>query len=219
MGLLIKGLTVAVGVIVLLVDLNGAIVDDVGFSDTTGDWAVTADSTVLVTGFVELGTVKGLEVNDDEGEVADILFDVVFQMLVREDVGLGGDTSAVVFGSLEDRVDIVDVLGLDVWEKGDTVTVLTVDGLENELVVVVVFLKNGDCKGWTLEVNGEGIGSLAAVAFLLMYEVGLEGFFHEGSYVLGTAGACLLVVMLLALVLPGIEVSNFFFAWLLKLEL
>ena len=96
---------------------------------------------------------------------------------------------------------------------------LTVDGLVNTLVVVDVFLKNGDCKGWTLEVNGEGIGSLAAVAFLLMYEFGLGGFFHEGSYVFNPAGACLFVVMLLALTLPGIEVSNFFLAWLLKLEL
>ena len=35
MGLLIKGLTVAVGVVVLLVDLKGAIVDEVGFSEPT----------------------------------------------------------------------------------------------------------------------------------------------------------------------------------------
>jgi len=109
-GLLIKGLTVAVGVLDLLVDLNGAIVDDVGFSDATGDTAATVDSAVLVIGFVELGTVKGLEVNDDEGELEDRLFDVAAKVLETEDVGLGGDTSVVVLGLLEDSVDIVDVL-------------------------------------------------------------------------------------------------------------
>jgi len=108
--LLIKGLTVAVGVLDLLVDLNGAIVDDVGFSDATGDTAATVDSAVLVIGFVELGTVKGLEVNDDEGELEDRLFDVAAKVLETEDVGLGGDTSVVVLGLLEDSVDIVDVL-------------------------------------------------------------------------------------------------------------
>lgn len=108
MGLLIRGLTVAVGVVVLLVDLNGAIVDDEeGFSEATGDSAVTVDSTMLETGFVELGHVKGLEVNDDEGELEDILFDVE----AKEDVGLGGDTTVVGLGLLEDSVDIVDVLG------------------------------------------------------------------------------------------------------------
>jgi len=109
-GLLIKGLTVAVGVLDLLVDLNGAIVDDVGFSDATEDTAATVDSSVLVIGFVELGTVKGLEVNDDEGELEDILFDVAAKVLETEDVGLGGDTSVAVLGLLEDSVDIVDVL-------------------------------------------------------------------------------------------------------------
>lgn len=112
MGLLIRGRTVAVGVVVLLVDLNGAIVDDEeGFSEATGDTAFTVDSTVLETGFVELGTVKGLEVNDDEGELEDILFDVEAKVLAMEDVGLGGDTTVVGFGVLEDSVDIVDVLG------------------------------------------------------------------------------------------------------------
>jgi hypothetical protein len=31
--------------------------------------------------------------------------------------------------------------------NGETVTVVTVDGFVNPIVVVVVFLKNGDCKG------------------------------------------------------------------------
>jgi hypothetical protein len=109
-GLLIKGLTVAVGVLDLLVDLNGAIVDDVGFSEATGDTAATVDSAVLMIGFVELGTVKGLEVNDDEGELEDRLVDVVAKVLDAEDVRLGGDTSVVVLGLLEDSVDIVAVL-------------------------------------------------------------------------------------------------------------
>ena len=103
--------------------------------------------------------------------------------------------------------------------NGETVTVVTVDGFVNPIVVVVVFLKNGDCKGWTLEVNGAGGDSFAAVAFLFMYEFGLGGFFQDGSYVFGTAGACLLVVMLLALALAGTDDSNLFLAWLVKLEL
>lgn len=165
MGLLIRGLTVAVGVVVLLVDLKGAIVDVTGFSDPAEDSAATVDSAALVIGFVELGTVKGLEVNDDEGELEEVLFDVVAKV-----VGLVVDASVAVLGLFEDRVETVEVLGLVDWEKGDTVTVLTVDGRENVVVVVAVFLKNGDCKGWTLEVNGAGTGSLAAVAFLFMYE-------------------------------------------------
>jgi len=165
MGLLIRGLTVAVGVVVLLVDLNGAIVDDVGFSEPTDDSDATVDSAAAVIGFVELGTVKGLEVNDDEGVLEDVVFDAV-----TKDVGLGAEISVVVLGLLEDRDATVAVLELDDCEKGDTVTVLTVDGRENELVVVAVFLKNGDCKGCTLEVNGAGAESLAAVAFLFIYE-------------------------------------------------
>jgi len=165
MGLLIKGLTVAVGVVVLLVDLKGAIVDEVGFSEPTEDSAATVDSAAVVIGFVELGAVKGLEVNDDEGVLKDVVFDVV-----TNDVGLWVEISGVVLGLLEDSDDTVAVLEVDDCEKGDTVTVLTVDGRENELVVVAVFLKNGDCKGWTLEVNGAGAESLAAVAFLFIYE-------------------------------------------------
>jgi len=163
MGLLIRGLTVAVGVVVLLVDLNGAIVDDVGFSEPTDDSDTTVDSAAAVIGFEELGTVKGLEVNDDEEVLEDVVFDAV-----TKDTGLGVEISVVVLGLLEDRDDTVAVL--DDCEKGDTVTVLTVDGRENELVVVAVFLKNGDCKGCTLEVNGAGAESLAAVAFLFIYE-------------------------------------------------
>ena len=60
---------------------------------------------------------------------------------------------------------------------------------------------------------------MAAVAFLFMYEWGLGGFFHDGSYVLGTAGACLVVDMLLVLALAGTRGSTFFLAWLEKLEL
>jgi len=142
MGLLIRGLTVAVGVVVLLVDLNGAIVDEVGFSEPTDDSVATVDSAAAVIGFVKLGTVKGLEVNDDEEVLEDVVFDAV-----TNDVELGEETSVVVLGLLEDRDDTVAVLELDDCEKGDTVTVLTVDGRENELVVVAVFLKNGDCKG------------------------------------------------------------------------
>jgi len=163
MGLLIRGLTVAVGVVVLLVDLNGAIVADVGFSEPTDDSDTTVDSAAAVIGFEELGTVKGLEVNDDEEVLEDVVFDAV-----TKDTGLGVEISVVVLGLLEDRDDTVAVL--DDCEKGDTVTVLTVDGRENELVVVAVFLKNGDCKGCTLEVNGAGAESLAAVAFLFIYE-------------------------------------------------
>jgi len=47
----------------------------------------------------------------------------------------------------------------------------------------------------------------------------LGGFFHDGSYVLGTAGACLVVEMLLVLALAGTRGSTLFLAWLLKLEL
>lgn len=47
----------------------------------------------------------------------------------------------------------------------------------------------------------------------------MGGFFHDGSYVLGTAGACLVVEMLLALALLGTMGSTFILAWLEKLEL
>jgi hypothetical protein len=107
-GLLIRGRTVAVGVVALLVDLKGAIVEG-GFSEVTGDPVASNDSTVLVSVFVELVAVKGLEVNDDEGELEDILFDV--DVITTEDVGLGGDISFIAFGLLEDMVDEVDVLG------------------------------------------------------------------------------------------------------------
>ena len=102
----------AVGVVVLLEDLKGAIVDDEeGFSDTAGDTSVVVDSTVLVTGFVELGTVKGLELDDGEVEIEDILFVVEAGMLATVAVGLGCEIFSVVFGLLEDNEDIVDVLG------------------------------------------------------------------------------------------------------------
>lgn len=107
-GLLIRGRTVAVGVVALLVDLKGAIVEG-GFSEVTGDPVASNDSTVLVSVFVELVAVKGLEVNDDEGELEDILFDV--DVITTEDAGLGGDISFIAFGLLEDMVDEVDVLG------------------------------------------------------------------------------------------------------------
>jgi len=107
-GLLIRGRTVAVGVVALLVDLKGAIVEG-GFSEVTGDPVASNDSTVLVSVFVELMAVKGLEVNDDEGELEDILFDV--DVITTEDAGLGGDISFIAFGLLEDMVDEVDVLG------------------------------------------------------------------------------------------------------------
>ena len=107
-GLLIRGRTVAVGVVALLVDLKGAIVEG-GFSEVTGYPVASNDSTVLVSVFVELVAVKGLEVNDDEGELEDILFDV--DVITTEDAGLGGDISFIAFGLLEDMVDEVDVLG------------------------------------------------------------------------------------------------------------
>jgi len=107
-GLLIRGRTVAVGVVALLVDLKGAIVEG-GFSEVTGDPVASNDSTVLVSVFVEFVAVKGLEVNDDEGELEDILFDV--DVITTEDAGLGGDISFIAFGLLEDMVDEVDVLG------------------------------------------------------------------------------------------------------------
>lgn len=107
-GLLIRGRTVAVGVVALLVDLKGAIVEG-GFSEVTGDPVASNDSTVLVSVFVELVAVKGLEVNDDEGELEDILFDV--DVITTEDAGLGGDISFIAFELLEDMVDEVDVLG------------------------------------------------------------------------------------------------------------
>jgi hypothetical protein len=107
-GLLIRGRTVAVGVVALLVDLKGAIVEG-GFSEVTGDPVASNDSTVLMSVFVELVAVKGLEVNDDEGELEDILFDV--DVITTEDAGLGGDISFIGFGLLEDMVDEVDVLG------------------------------------------------------------------------------------------------------------
>ena len=59
-GLLIRGRTVAVGVVALLVDLKGAMVES-GFSEVTGDPVASNDSTVLVSVFVELMAVKGLE--------------------------------------------------------------------------------------------------------------------------------------------------------------
>ena len=60
-------------------------------------------------GFVELGAVKGLEVNDDEGVLKDVVFDVV-----TNDVGLWVEISGVVLGLLEDSDDTVAVLEADV---------------------------------------------------------------------------------------------------------
>jgi hypothetical protein len=53
-------------------------------------------------------------------------------------------------------------------ENGETVTVFTLVGFVADVVDADVFLKNGDCKGCTLDVKGCGMVSLATVAFLLM---------------------------------------------------
>jgi len=102
--------------VVLLVDLNGAIEDgeDV-FSVDAGDIVVVVESTVLVTGFVELGIVKAFELADGERGMGDILFEAEVIVLATETVGFSCGIVSIVFNLLEDNVDIVDVLGwLDV---------------------------------------------------------------------------------------------------------
>ena len=143
-----RGRTVAVGVededllVVDVEDLKGAIEGLTG--DTFEDDKAAAVPVVI--GLEAVGTVKGLEVNEDEGELeAGALFDVGL-LTAGDDDDNADVVETVDDAALEDNGDVDDVARFVVCRKGETVIVWTPDN-GFPLVVVDVFLKNGDCKG------------------------------------------------------------------------